>query len=280
VSEELYRNSIGSTFAKSEWLDNHHAVKSRLRTELMGKLPIQSGDTVLDLGCGTGTWTILAAERVGIRGRVIGVDADEHSLSAAHQRGNAHVLQKIMTFEHARIETFKVEPATVDAILLFNILSYSREPHKAIERVIPWLKPGGRIFLKDTDLQSDFFWPDPLDLYGKIMASVVSAPSKKVAGNYDPFFARKILGILNGFGLFRVITLSQSASFFSPLSPEERQYVRANAMMLAQIASENGAADAARAWFGLFDDSHPDCIFDREEFIYSMNEFTFQASLV
>ena len=280
MSEELYLNSIGSTFAKPEWLDNHHAVKSRLRAELMGKLPIQSGDTVVDLGCGTGTWTLLAAERVGIRGRVIGVDADEQALSSAHQRRSANVLRKIITFAHERIETFNVEPATVDAILLFNILSYSREPHKTIERVIPWLKPGGSIFLKDTDLQSDFFWPDPLDLYGRIVASVVRAPSKKIAGDYDPFFARKILAILNGFELFRVNTLSQSASFFSPLSPEERTYVRANASMLAQIASENGEKDAARAWFDLFEDAHPECIFDREEFIFSMNEFTFQASLV
>jgi ubiquinone/menaquinone biosynthesis C-methylase UbiE len=140
VSQELHRNSIGSAFARPEWLDNHHAVKSRLRAELIGKLPIESGDGVLDLGCGTGNWTILAAERVGIRGRVIGVDADEHSLIVARQRRNVHVLKKIITFEHARIDAFQIEPASLDAILLFNILSYSAEPHGTIARVVPWLK--------------------------------------------------------------------------------------------------------------------------------------------
>lgn len=280
MSEELYWNSTGSAFATPAWLDNHHAVKSRLRAELIGKLPIQAGDCVLDIGCGTGTWAMLAADRVGIHGRIIGMDADHEALSLAHARRNAHVLKRIISFEQARMETFEAEPSSVDAVFLFNILSYLRDPVASIERILPFLKPGAKIFIKDTDLQSDFFWPDPLDLYGRIMASVAQAPSKRVAGNYDPFFARRILGILNSFGLFRVTTLSQSASFFSPASPEEREYIRANARMLAQIASENGAAEIAGAWFDFFQDNHKDCIFNREDFIYSMNEFVFQAGLV
>jgi ubiquinone/menaquinone biosynthesis C-methylase UbiE len=276
---ELYKNSLGSAFARHEWLDNHHAIKSRLRAELIGKLPLHSGDHVLDIGCGTGTWTVLAAERVGIRGNVIGIDADEENLIVAQQRRSVHVLKKAMIFKHSTIETFKTTPESADAILLFNVLSYLPDPRGAIERLLPALKPGGRIFIKDTDLQSDFFWPDPLDLYGKVIASVTSGPTKVIADNYDPFFARKIPAILNSFNAFRVTTLSQSASFFCPLLPEEREYVRTNAEMLVQIASANGAADIASAWFNLFRDDHKNCVFDRDDFIYSMNEFVFQASL-
>ncbi len=60
---------------------------------------IQEGDVVLDLGSGAGIDLLLAAEKVGPRGRVIGVDMTDEMIAAA--RGN------ITATEHSNIEVRK-----------------------------------------------------------------------------------------------------------------------------------------------------------------------------
>ena len=50
------------------------------------KLSLRKGSVVLDLGCGTGYFSSILAERVGPQGRVIGVDPDENRLKVAKSK--------------------------------------------------------------------------------------------------------------------------------------------------------------------------------------------------
>jgi ubiquinone/menaquinone biosynthesis C-methylase UbiE len=272
-------NSSGSAYSTREWLDNHHAIKSRLRTELVGKLPINPGDYVVDLGCATGNWTMLLADRVGIRGNVVGIDINADSLAIAEQRRQTHVLRKIIRFSQTRLEETDFQPASVDVFVLFNILSYLPSPWALVQKLKMALRPGGRIFLKDTDLQSDFFWPVPFEIYSTAMSFVVNSPCRALEGNYNPFFARSLPGLLRSISGIKVTTLSQSFSFFAPLSIEECEYVRANAALISAIAEQNGGIEAAKAWFSLFDEENENSVLANPDFMYSMNEFIFQGVL-
>jgi ubiquinone/menaquinone biosynthesis C-methylase UbiE len=267
----------GTAYSAREWLDNHHAIKSRLRTELVAKLPIYPGDHVVDLGCATGNWTLLLADRVGIRGKVVGIDTNAESLALAEQRRSTHILGKVMSFTQARLEEVDLAPASVDAVLLFNVLSYFRKPEGILQKVLSALRPGGRLFIKDSDLMADFFWPVPFDVYAKAMSFVAANPNALIEGNYDPFFSRRIPALLASFTGIRVTAFSQSFSFLHPLSPEEREYVLVNAFMIRSLAEENGGGDAARTWYGLFDGTTGQSVLDDPNFIFSMNDFIFQA---
>ncbi|MBC7770222.1 MAG: methyltransferase domain-containing protein [Phycisphaerales bacterium] len=269
-------NTSHQPYSTAAWLDNHHAIKSRLRSELIAKLSINSGDCVLDLGCGPGNWSILCADRVGVRGRVTGVDADETVLDAARRRREGHCLAAVIDFAHARLEDIELAVASHDVVLLFNVLSYIREPQALIAKAIATLRPGGRLFIKDTDLQSDFYWPVPFDVHSSIMRAIVSGTTDGLDG-YNPFFARQVPGLLRRFPGLRVSTFSQSFSFFAPLAREEREYVRANAALVSELAVKAGALEDVDAWYSLFDDGREGSILDGADFTYAMNEFVFQA---
>jgi len=258
-------------------LDNHHAIKSRLRSELIGKLPINAGDRILDLGCGTGNWSILTADRVGLKGAVVGVDCDRETLEHAERRRITHPLKEAIRFQVGDITACDLNVDAYDGVLLFNVLSYLPTPAALVTRVCASMKKTARLYIKDSDLQSDFFWPVPYDLYSTLIAAVAVGGERRIPGNYNPFFAREMPSILHALPNIRVVTLSQSFSLLGLMNPEERNYVRANATMLAAAAEQNGASDAASRWLGLFAEG-PNCVLDDPAFIYTMTEFIFQIS--
>jgi ubiquinone/menaquinone biosynthesis C-methylase UbiE len=273
------RNFTNSSYSRHDWLDNHHAIKSRMRSELIGKLPLIAGDRILDFGCGTGNWAILAAERVGLHGEVLGIDCDRDTLEHAEQRRVTHPLKEAIRFELADITTCELDLGIYDGIFLFNVLSYLRSAEDVVKRVCDSMKRTGRLYIKDSDLQSDFFWPVPYDLYSALVSAVTSSADRSIPGNYNPFYAREIPGMLSAIANIRVVTLSQSYSLLGSMLPQEREYVRANATMLAAAADRNGASEAAAKWLDLFAEGKG-CILDNPAFIYTMTEFIFQISFI
>jgi ubiquinone/menaquinone biosynthesis C-methylase UbiE len=273
-----YVNRSGSTYSKFDWLDNHHAIKARMRGDLVSDLPILQGDHVVDLGCGTGYWSFLVASRVGPRGRVEAIDADIESIARASEWRNAHVLKDILDFHCADLEMFTPTPNSADVVLLFNTLSYLKDPLGCLERTLPALRPGGRLYIKDTDLQTDFFHPAPIELRASVMQAALAGPAPAKVGNFDPFFAKSLPVLLRRFADYRVVTWSQSFSVFAPATKQERQFICANAAMLSQMAAQNGAGEVADVWFQIFRDDLENPVYDRPDFMYVMNEFVFQLT--
>ncbi len=60
------------------------------RELLVQRLPLKRGDTVLDVGCGTGLCLPLLQDKIGPTGAIIGVDASQDMLQVAADRCREH----------------------------------------------------------------------------------------------------------------------------------------------------------------------------------------------
>ncbi len=121
--------------------------KLRQRTATLAR--IQPGEQVLDVGCGTGTLAIEVQSRVGIAGRVAGVDPGTQQIARA--RSKAARRNVPIEFQIGVIEQLAFPDQTFDVVfstLMMHHLpaSLKRQGLAEIARV---LKPGGRLVIAD-----------------------------------------------------------------------------------------------------------------------------------
>jgi SAM-dependent methyltransferase len=104
------------------------------------------GTRVLDVGCGCGATTLMAATQVGSAGWVLGVDLSEPMLEVARQRAGVTGALNA-TFMHADAQTHRFEPASVDLVISrFGTMFFS-DPDAAFSNIATALRSGGRLCL-------------------------------------------------------------------------------------------------------------------------------------
>ena len=120
---------------------------------------ITTGMTVLDVGCGPGNVSMLAAELVGETGCVLGLDANEDVLQLAQARAQATGL-KHLSFRAEDLLNLTLEQE-YDAIIGRFILMHLPEPAAVLCRLMEHLRPGGIAAFQEMDLTShgDAFYP-------------------------------------------------------------------------------------------------------------------------
>ena len=80
---------------------------------MLTRLSLTGGESVLEIGCGTGALTLPLAEAVGEHGRVVAVDISEPMLSAARQKIGECRLRNV-TLHSGDAQVFPFAPAAFD----------------------------------------------------------------------------------------------------------------------------------------------------------------------
>ena len=113
---------------------------------------LRAGMHVLDLGCGPGDVSLLAAEVVGEQGSVLGVDTNASVLQIAQARAQAAGLRQV-SFQVGNIDELALTQR-FDAIVGRLILMYLREPADVLRQLSTHLRPGGVLAFQEHDIPS------------------------------------------------------------------------------------------------------------------------------
>lgn len=147
-------------------------------------IAVQPGQTVLDVGCGTGQ-LLAALDARGRGARLLGMDPSTQMIDAARRR-----LDGAIGLTRCTAEAMAVESASVDWLVTTNMFHYVRDPQAARREFRRVLRPGGTLVL--TDWCDDFRvmrlrarWEAAVDPAFRHVYGTLEMQALLVAGGFD-----------------------------------------------------------------------------------------------
>jgi ubiquinone/menaquinone biosynthesis C-methylase UbiE len=108
---------------------------------------VKAGDTVADVGCGTGLFTFALAEASGPQGKVIAVDHDERSIATIRRRAARDGVETITPAVSSATALEGVSDRSVDFLLSNLVLCCLTDHDSAVAEIQRVLKPSGSAFV-------------------------------------------------------------------------------------------------------------------------------------
>jgi ubiquinone/menaquinone biosynthesis C-methylase UbiE len=183
---------LGHSQSEMKRLQGQADILEPITKRLFLEAGIVAGMRVLDVGCGAGDVSLLAARLMGSLGEVVGVDANPVVLDIARARAKSARIPNV-EFVESTVEAFHDEKP-FDAIVGRLFLIHQTTPEKTLSRVISLLRHGGIVAFHELRPTTDSFQslpPAPLwDQVGKWIVTTVrnNAPHREIGGQLVKLF--------------------------------------------------------------------------------------------
>ena len=138
---------LGHTSVEQQRLIRQARVLAPLTERFLRDAGISSGMRVLDIGCGMGDVTMIAAQLVGSAGQVTSIDLDQASIETAQRRAAAFGFENT-SFNCADIAAY-APPEPFDAVIGRLVLQFLPDPIAIVKRLSGMLRPGGILALQE-----------------------------------------------------------------------------------------------------------------------------------
>ncbi len=143
---------LGHSAGELARLEKQAAIFAEATENVLVRAGISTGMRVLDIGCGIGDVSLIAARLVGPTGSVLGIDRAGEALDTARRRAEAAGLGQLR-FEAADLHSFEI-PEPFDAMIGRFILMYLADASASIRRLAAGLKPHGIVSFIEMDVNS------------------------------------------------------------------------------------------------------------------------------
>lgn len=156
--KKTYQKLVAESYdIRADVYDNHVWAREWCE-QLVEYCPPTAGESILDLGCGSGNIAFAIAERVGPDGSIVGVDIARQMIAYCNKKlKDTHFTN--LTFEYGDAEQLDYPPNHFDRIYASAILPWLINPQAALRHWFEFLKPGGWIGLTVWPSNS-FVWGD------------------------------------------------------------------------------------------------------------------------
>jgi ubiquinone/menaquinone biosynthesis C-methylase UbiE len=147
----------------ARWHDRFTAVYSlgqekRLRREIVSRMNLNPGDTVLDVACGTGLNFEALQNRIRSSGQIIGLDYSDTMLSYARSRIEQHHWRNV-SLQQGDATQLNLKAGSVNAALCTLAIGLMPDPRLVLERMLEALRPGGILLIADGKLSTRWYGP-------------------------------------------------------------------------------------------------------------------------
>ncbi|HEX6520848.1 MAG TPA: methyltransferase domain-containing protein [Streptosporangiaceae bacterium] len=189
------RYLLGASAAEVEHLIRQAEVYAEEARQLLDRVRITAGASVIDVGCGVLGIVDLLCARVGPQGRVVGVDREPRMLDAARQVAAQRGLSADFLLGDAT--DLVLPPDSFDLVHERTVLLNVADPARVVAEMIRITRPGGVIALQEPD-SSAWVCDPPHPAWGLLRAELLDA-YRRNGKNFD--MGRRIARLLRDAGL-------------------------------------------------------------------------------
>jgi 2-polyprenyl-3-methyl-5-hydroxy-6-metoxy-1,4-benzoquinol methylase len=139
-------------YAGAPWLTRESREREEDCSTLLAALHIRPGQTICDLGCGNGFYTLKLAELVGEKGRVLAVDIQQEMLHLLEDRAEKAGIDNVEPILGTLIDP-NLPEGKLDLVLLVDVYHELSHPEHVLRAIRQSLKPTGRMVLVEFRLE-------------------------------------------------------------------------------------------------------------------------------